>query len=224
MAVEDGGHVYDDIPEEGDAPTPDPHAMGGFHATKKDGSRRKPKATKEEMREILHIVYGLLAGATPKHVVKHVLKQTYYLSASRADQIISRARKMMREAIEGKDVTDHKADAYHVYREVLSSPAATNKDKIFAQNSIDRLLGLLAPVRIAETDAQGNDKPAMSVQQLRELALQDDAAREAMLVLAERLAGFKAPPAQIVVQEEHSGPGARKDDNDENGSADPASR
>jgi hypothetical protein len=134
-------------------------------------------------------VEALLAHGIPKGEIKRYLRQHCGIGYRQAERVLSRARGRLREAT-GQSREDHVADSYAVYRNIVSSASASDRDKIRAQNAIDKLLGLRKPVKVAVTDPSGEHEAA-AMQALRQAALADPASREALATLAEQLGGLE---------------------------------
>lgn len=116
--------------------------------------------------DCIRIARELSARRIPKGTIKRTLAEQFGLSARSIETVFARARE---EALAefGKPKAEHQSDSLEFYQTVIRDPKASNKDKIRAQEGIDRLLGLSAqfkstvelsgpdgqPIQVAETSA-----------------------------------------------------------------------
>lgn len=126
----------------------------------KRGHRRKgskhSRSTHKSFEERIEVARKLLSARMRHGDVKRYLKNTYGVATRQAETYIARARKLMREET-GRPKDEHVADSYAFYCSVIADPNASHKDKLRAQELLDKLLGLPVPFRIAQTDSKGND-------------------------------------------------------------------
>lgn len=123
---------------------------------------RPRKITEECMR----VARELVARRFTKGTIKVALAKQFDLTARSIETVLSRVRVEMAQEF-GRPKVEHQEDALEFYRSVIRDPKASNKDKIRAQEGIDRLLGLSAqfkstvelsgpdgqPIQVAETSA-----------------------------------------------------------------------
>lgn len=100
----------------------------------------------------------MLTRGLKKHQIKAAFLKEYGTGARTVERYLQRARAVLR-AESGKDTADHVSESYGFYRSVLNNANATVREKILAQECIDKLLGLRKPFKVAATDAAGNDIP-----------------------------------------------------------------
>ena len=124
--------------------------MGGKMAPHPSGH------TPENQRRVYRAV-ELLATCKHKHEILDALKTEYGVCRRQAERYLRSARIVSVEAIKG-DREALVADAYATYKAIVTDPSAENRDKIRAQEAIDRLLGLSAPYKIAPVNPTG-EKP-----------------------------------------------------------------
>jgi len=102
---------------------------------------KKKRATKEEKEEIQTHVLRLLAGGNYPSDIKRVIASKYEMSPRSVEGYISRARADLLEQI-GIRTEEHRANAYGFYRSMMKNKKLAPKDRLKAQERIDRLLGL----------------------------------------------------------------------------------
>lgn len=118
---------------------------------------KNPGRTPEkEVEERVDYTVTLLKAKLYPGEIKKVLKGKYGVSARTCENYLSRARQILIEETD-KTKEEHIADAYVTYNKVLRSKASSDKDKLLAQNSLNKLLGLNMPLTVAQTDTKGND-------------------------------------------------------------------
>lgn len=122
---------------------------------------RTPEA---ELEARVAVTVELLSQGVRKSQIKRILVNRYQVSARTCENYLSRAREeLLTDLREERD--EHRGTALATYRALLRNPNAKVKDKILAQQRIDKLLGLEAPVRLAMTDTDGVDLPSVSEQE-----------------------------------------------------------
>lgn len=123
---------------------------------------RPRKATPEAIR----VARELMARRLTKGTIKLALAKQFMMSARTIEDVLSLAREEISQEF-GRPKVEHQEDAMEFYKSVIRDPNASHKDKIRAQEGIDRLLGLSAqfkstvelsgpdgqPIQVAETSA-----------------------------------------------------------------------
>lgn len=89
----------------------------------------------------------LLSNGTPNGEVKRVISKEFGIKPRSVEPYIRRAREELRSVV-GQSIEDLRAQSYRFYTSVLNDPEASHSDKIKAQQSIDKLLGLPKPIMI----------------------------------------------------------------------------
>ncbi len=111
--------------------------------------------------ECIRIARELAARRIPKGTIKRTLGEQYGLTARSVERVMARVRE---EALEefSRPKSDHQADAMEFYSSVIRDPKASVRDKIRAQEGLDRLYGLSAQFR-ASVELSGPDGNAIQV-------------------------------------------------------------
>jgi hypothetical protein len=139
--------------------------------------------TQNEVEERVENAKVLINGRLHHSQIRKALMKTYDVSRAQADRYIRRAKEIIQiEA--GQDPQHHRVDAYAFYRGVLTDKHASIRDKLKAQERLDKLLGLEMPVKIARTDSDGHDIPIARIEAeisavLSELSLAERATQDA---------------------------------------------
>lgn len=81
-------------------------------------------------------------------------------SGNSIERILSRAREALATRI-NKSRADHRGEAYALYDSILNDPHASIKDKLYAQERIDKLLGL--EVKVADSPAVDSSDAASKI-------------------------------------------------------------
>jgi hypothetical protein len=111
---------------------------------------RPPKIT-EQAIEFARLA---LCQRHHKYAIFALLKKTYGVSSRTCERILSHARGRIRDGT-GKEIDQHRSDAYAFYDSIIRQPNASIREKILAQERIDALLGLERPTKIEHTGADG---------------------------------------------------------------------
>jgi len=138
---------------------------------------KRRRSSKEELRaRILLCVEMMGVRRWKKHQIKRAFKQEYGASWRQTERYIAAARKILLEESQAP-ADEHRSDALAFYARVLDSGDASWRDKIRAQNSIDKLLGL--------QKSTFHQEIVKSEQELKEDEL--DARRDRVLAALEQL-------------------------------------
>jgi len=132
-------------------------AKGGVQKT---GGTKRAKGPRVEIDgnidERVDFTESLMASGLRKYEIKQKLREKYNVEFRTAERYMARARERILAGLrETRD--DYRADAIAFYRSVIANAEAPVKDKIRAQEGLSRLLGLNAPLKVAQTDSDGND-------------------------------------------------------------------
>lgn len=135
------------------------YAEAATQQTRKSSSEKNPGPTsEEELEQRIELTYRLLSDGLRKSDIKQALKDSYGVCARTAEAYLSRARELqLIELREERDI--HRAGALALYRRMLADPTATIKDKLLAQQQIDKLLGLAVPMRVAMQIRETDEAP-----------------------------------------------------------------
>lgn len=82
-----------------------------------------------------------LVALKTKSEIKRSLEKKFHLKASQSEKIISAARVLLRERIDG-DVREHTAAAVDFYRSIINNKKIEPRERIRAREALDKLLGL----------------------------------------------------------------------------------
>ena len=154
--------------------------------------------TPDQRREAVAIIEALMAKGRHKHEIFAIFKKGWGraranapLSARSCQALYSQAQANLRAAVGGSD-DDLRAESYNVYRYILRKRHASDRDRILAQNAIDKLLGLPRPQRVA-VQIDGRDaEEAERLSLERQRVIADPEASELACRLIERLADAEA--------------------------------
>jgi len=104
--------------------------------------------------------------------VHRLLLRKYGIKSRTAQKCVARARQRILEKTL-KSKSDHKIDALAFYDQILRNKEATVREKILAQERIDKLLGLESPARqdvqITQTDSFAIDDLGLPLEMRRQL-------------------------------------------------------
>ena len=118
--------------------------------------RPKRRATIIEKHERIQFVCDMLARGNQKSVIKSAFRVKYgAIGAKQLEWYLTQAKKELRESI-GVPPDDLRGASFAVYCSVLQNPNATPREKILAQERIDRLLGLELQVSKVKVEQQTN--------------------------------------------------------------------
>lgn len=135
------------------------------------------RTEEEELEERVELTYRLLSDGLRKSDIKQALKDSYGVCARTAENYLARARELqLLELREERDV--HRGGALAFYRRIIADPTASIREKLLAQQQIDKLLGLAVPIRVAmqireTTEVQTNNEfeEALERASLEQLAM-----------------------------------------------------
>lgn len=107
----------------------------------------RPTRGQEEARE--DYAFELLSRALHKSQIKTLFQKKFDCSARTVERYLARARARMIE-LSGKSKEEHRQEALAFYLSCLRHPEATVKEKVYARERIDKLLGLDAPQQVQQ--------------------------------------------------------------------------
>ena len=154
--------------------------------------------TPEQRREAVAIIEALMAKGRHKHEIFAIFKKGWGraranapLSARSCQALYSQAQANLRAAVGGSD-DDLRAESYNVYRYILRKRHASDRDRILAQNAIDKLLGLPRPQRVAVHVGGRDAEEAERLSLERQRVIADPEASRIACEHIERLADAEA--------------------------------
>ena len=119
--------------------------------------------------ELISLAEDLLARRIAKGDVKRLLTARYLkdnpkgrISPRSLETVISAARAAILAGT-GRDREEHRAESLALYQAVIRAPGTSAKDRLRAQECIDRLLGLSAPLRHEVTGKDGAALPVANL-------------------------------------------------------------
>lgn len=122
----------------------------------KKGEIGAKKATVQEAIDRTDFACTLLRKGLVKWMVKQGVAGRYNISPKMAEVYIGRARKSLLEE-SGRPANEHRADAYAFYKGMVENPKLPPLTRLRAQELTVKLLGIEGPIKVAQTDTQGND-------------------------------------------------------------------
>ena len=170
-------------------------------------ARRNRKASQVEADErISYCVDCVNAGMQPGEI-RRLCSEKWGIGTRSISLYLSRAHGRIL-ASHDKPVEAHRADAIAVYRSVIDNPEAEDRDRIKAQERIDKLLGLEIhlPKRIEHTGAAGG--PITSVATVVHVDLSAKLAEYALSVRSAAIANVmerQAPQAIAITSSADQG-------------------
>jgi hypothetical protein len=161
---------------------------------KRPGSRPDGAAghlSKDEQAEACAIALDMLAARRYKSEISGVLRRKFNLSAQNAQRYISWARRRLCQIV-SQSHKKQKIASYGLYLSVLRDLASSPREKVLAQQRIDQLLGLDAPIRMANfnLNASVEGKASTKAAALRAALLADPQMAEMLALMAERQGGL----------------------------------
>ncbi len=127
------------------------------------------KTKKAEIALRVEVVRQMLLLRYTKAEIKQSIAAKYGLKQRQTCRYIRWAQTILR-AESKQDKADHVAEAYGFYLSITKDTTASARDRLRAQERIDKLLGLESPTKYAQTDSDGNDvSPAEAGDMLADL-------------------------------------------------------
>jgi len=88
--------------------------------------------------------------------IKRAFAKMFGCSPRAAERFIQRVYEQIRQE-SGKATTDHKAEAYAFYSAIVGNTQNSVRDRVLAQKQLDKITGIAAPLKMANTDGEGRD-------------------------------------------------------------------
>lgn len=131
--------------------------------TEENGNPRKKaiKPTRAEYRERVDICRQLLCAHQTDGAIKKAVAVRYDISTRSVERYLRRARDILLDEI-NKTPDEMRSMSYETYRKIISDPNAHQHNIIAAQKQMDKLFGLNGPIKVAQTDTEGNDLNSLS--------------------------------------------------------------
>jgi hypothetical protein len=118
--------------------------------------RRVGPLDAEQRRVLVRTVVDLKTKGKSDDVIVAVLARQFGMDRKTARRYIRLAvRSMVREI--DRDARELKAISYATYMSLVADKDVMSRDRVRARENADKLLGIVAPAKHAETDAAGND-------------------------------------------------------------------
>ena len=111
----------------------------------------RKRATRQELADRIEKARQLLSERRPKGEVKRELATAYGVTSKMAEIYISRARRELVKETQ-KSALEHKTDAYGFYLSVVGNVDESTRERLRAQECIDKLLALPGSIKIAHTN------------------------------------------------------------------------
>jgi hypothetical protein len=122
---------------------------------KPKGERRRPTPAQLEERAA-HAAH-LLSRFAYKHQIFRMLKARYGVSARTCERVLARARELLAEQA-GRTREDFRRDGVAFYLSVIRDARSSVREQMEAMREILRVVGGYAPLKVAATDGEGNDR------------------------------------------------------------------
>ena len=120
------------------------------------GDKPKPLSRTELTDQKLRLVRGLINKRTPVGEIKRLFAKHYGTTPRAAERFITDAYDQIRDEV-NRDPTEHKADSYEFWRRIVANDALNLRERMRAQEQLDKILGTHAPMKTANTDTAGKD-------------------------------------------------------------------
>jgi hypothetical protein len=120
--------------------------------------KKLTKATNAEVNKRVHEVAAMLCKRIRKGQIKKYMHVKYDLCGRQAEEYISRARAYLRNRA-GRPKKDLIAEVYGAYEAILRDPELERADQFRVLSEIRSMMGLDAPTKFAETNADGDGPP-----------------------------------------------------------------
>lgn len=104
------------------------------------------RTSKTDLEQRIELTHRLLASRARKGDIKKTLIARWGVSARTAENYLARAReRILADSQQPRE--QHRANAIAFYESIIGDMQASTRDRIKAQERMDRLLGLEAPTR-----------------------------------------------------------------------------
>lgn len=118
--------------------------------------KKMVKPTKKEHAERVDICRQLLCAHQTDGAIKKAVAARYDIHVRSVQRYLARARQILLDEID-KTPDEMRSQSYETYRKIIADPESKTSDVIQAQKHLDKLFGLNGPIKVAQTDAEGND-------------------------------------------------------------------
>lgn len=120
----------------------------------------KPKArlTTDDPEYIARLdeTVNLMRARQQRHIIVRYLRTKFRISDRTAARYIERARDVLTIQSDQPKAA-HRVDAYTFYASIVADPSQSMTIRMRAQDAIVNLFGLATPIRVAQTDTNGDD-------------------------------------------------------------------
>jgi hypothetical protein len=140
----------------------------------------RPKKITPEMVDIAAV---LIAKYRSRCAITRMLQKHFGIASRTADRVLAKAREALKVAA-GRDLATLKEEAYSFYVSVIRNKHASFRERLLAQQRIDRLMGLESPTVLKHTGSIEVE----SQDELLERVMSDVNAVDAANALARRMA------------------------------------
>lgn len=113
------------------------------------------KATNEEVRERIDLCRILLSQGRRAVYIRRAFRKKFGVHWRTTDGYLVRAREEMVRDLD-RSKAELISESYETYLAIVSAEDSTYGERTQAQKQIDRILGLHAPIKVAQTDVDGN--------------------------------------------------------------------
>lgn len=145
------------------------------------------KLTRGAATERIMFAVHLLSRKFYQAEVSAILARRYSTTHDQAHKYIQQAQELIRLRCGRLTLQQCKENSVSFYESIIRDPSIDIGVKMSAQARIDMITGVYAPVKINNTDGDGN---TVTPQAVRQVILSNDAARIAFAELAEKVAGL----------------------------------
>ena len=114
------------------------------------------KPTNEEIQERVALCRMLLSQGRRDSYIRRAFRKKFSVHWRTTDGYLVRARAEMVSDLD-RSKAELISESYETYLAIVSADDSTYGERTQAQKQIDRILGLHAPIKVAHTDADGND-------------------------------------------------------------------
>jgi hypothetical protein len=104
------------------------------------------KPTKEDIEARIEYTLFLLSRRLYKSDIKRMLIRKYSIGARTCENYLSRAREILIKGT-GQTKEEHRVASLNFYESIIAGPDSTLRDRIYANERLDKLLGLEAPLQ-----------------------------------------------------------------------------
>ena len=113
------------------------------------------KPTNEEIQERVALCRMLLSQGRRDSYIRRAFRKKFSVHWRTTDGYLVRARAEMVSDLD-RSKAELISESYETYLAIVSADDSTYGERTQAQKQIDRILGLHAPIKVAQTDVDGN--------------------------------------------------------------------